>query len=218
VFLTAYYGLIRLADVRPGHRVLVHSAAGGVGSSLLQLGRLNGAVMVGVVGKTHKVEVAQSLGADVVIDKSKTALWAEAEKAAPDGYQIILDANGVSTLGDSYKHLAPTGRLVVYGFASMLPKKGGRPNWFKLAWDWLRTPRFNPMEMTGSNKNVMAFNLSYLFEQVELLSEGMEDLLRWCEEGKIKPPPVTSYALEDVAQAHKDIESGMTVGKLVLEP
>ena len=72
--------------------------------------------------------------------------------------------------------------------------------------------------MTGSNKNVMAFNLSYLFEQVELLSEGMEDLLRWCEEGKIKPPPVTSYALEDVAQAHKDIESGMTVGKLVLEP
>ena len=80
VFLTAYYGLIRLADVRPGHRVLVHSAAGGVGSSLLQLGRLNGAVMVGVVGKTHKVEVAQSLGADVVIDKSKTALWAEAKK------------------------------------------------------------------------------------------------------------------------------------------
>lgn len=218
VFLTAYYALVSLADVQAGQNVLVHSAAGGVGSSLLQLGRIKGARSVGVVGRSNKVEVAEKFGADVVIDKSTQDLWKVAKREAPEGYQVVLDANGVSTLGESYNHLAPTGRLVVYGFASMLPKKGGRPNWLKLAWDWLRTPRFNPLDMTTDNKSVMAFNLSYLFDHKEVLAKSMDQLLGWCYTGEIKPSPVTTYALEDVAQAHKDIESSLTVGKLVLKP
>lgn len=51
-----------------------------------------------------------------------------AERFAPDGYDVICDANGVSTLGESYKHLRRAGKLVVYGFHSMMPKSGGRPN------------------------------------------------------------------------------------------
>ena len=85
VFLTAYYALFELAHPRPGANVLVHSAAGGVGSALVQLGRIAGCRMVGVVGGSHKVETARALGADVVIDKCREDLWRAAEQAAPRG-------------------------------------------------------------------------------------------------------------------------------------
>lgn len=218
VFMTAYFGLLELAHPREGASVLVHSAAGGVGSALLQLGRIAGCRMVGVVGSTHKVEAARAMGAEVVIDKSQEELWPAAERASPGGYDVVLDANGVSTLRQSYRHLAPTGRLVIYGFHSMLPRQGGRPSWLKLAWDWLRTPRFDPLAMTGDNKSVLAFNLSYLFEKRDLLEEPMRRMLTWVEEGRITPLPVKRFGLEQVADAHQELESGTTVGKLVLVP
>lgn len=217
VYLTADYALFELARPRKGAKVLVHSAAGGVGGALLQLARTAGVETVGVVGRTEKVEAAKKLGATHVIDKSTQDLWAEAERIAPKGYDAVLDANGVSTLRASYKHLRPTGRLVIYGFHSMMRKDGpGTPSWPKLAADWVRTPRFNPLDMTNDNKSVMAFNLSYLFEEKHLLEEAMERLMRLVEEGKIEPPPTQTFKLEAVADAHRAIESGRTTGKLVL--
>ena len=64
----------------------------------------------------------------------------------------------------------------------------------------------------------MGFNLSYLFGEQELLERAMGELLQWVDEGKIQPSPITTYSLDEVAQAHRDIESGLTVGKLVLIP
>ncbi len=79
-------------------------------------------------------------------------------------------------------------------------------------------PRFNPLDMTNFSRSVLAFNLSYLFTEREVLAEGMAQLLGWLEAGDITAPPVTTYPFEDVAQAHRDIESGRTVGKLILVP
>ena len=216
VHLTAYYALFELVRLRPGMNILVHSAAGGVGGALLQLGKIAGCRMIGVVGGPHKVEPAMKLGADAVIDKSREALWPAAQRLAPGGYDVVLDANGVATLKESYRHVAAAGKLVVYGFHTMLPRQGGRPNYLKLAIDWLRTPRFNPLQLTGANKSVLAFNLSYLFDRTDLLREAMDRLLGWVAEGKIAAPPVTAYPLERVAEAHRALESGKTVGKLVL--
>ncbi len=218
VYMTAWFALFELAHPRRGAKVLIHSAAGGVGGALIQLAKLRGCEVVGVVGKPAKVASAQALGADHVIDKSTAPLWREAERLAPDGYDVILDANGVSTLGDSYAHLRRAGKLVVYGFHSMLPKTGGKPSWPKLALDWARTPRFNPMDMTDQSRSVLAFNLSYLFDRADLLAEGLADITGWLEAGSIVSPPVTTYPLADVARAHADIESGKTIGKLVLIP
>jgi NADPH:quinone reductase-like Zn-dependent oxidoreductase len=218
VYMTAWYALFELAHPRRGQTMLVHSAAGGVGGALVQLGKLAGCTVVGVVGGSHKVASATALGADHVIDKSKQDLWREAERIAPDGYDVILDANGVATLGQSYKHLRRAGKLVVYGFHSMMPKVGGKPNWPKLALDYVRTPRFNPLDMTNASHSVLAFNLSYLFDRVDLLREAMTQIEGWIAAGSVVPPPVVTYPLADVARAHADIESGRTVGKLVLVP
>jgi len=218
VFLTADYALFELAHPRAGQRLLVHSAAGGVGGALVQLGKIAGCEVVGVVGAPHKVEVARALGADHVIDKSATPLWPAAKRIAPDGYDVVLDANGVSTLGDSYRHLRSPGKLVIYGFHSMLPRQGGRPNLLKLAADWLRTPRFNPLALTGDNRSVLAFNMSYLFDERHILVESMTRMLAWIDDGKLVAPSVQTFKLDRVADAHRAIESGQTVGKLILTP
>lgn len=215
-FLTAHFALHALASVRPGATLLVHSAAGGVGSALVILGKRAGCRVVGVVGRTNKVETARALGCDVVIDKSTERLWERARREAPAGYDVVLDANGESTLKESYAHLGSPGRLIVYGFHSMLSTKGGWPNPLTLVRSWLRTPRFDPLRMTGENRSVLAFNLSYLFDRREILEEAMGELLAAVADGAIRPPTVRTFALADVAEAHRALESGRTVGKLVL--
>ena len=215
VFLTAWFMVHQQLHARPGDRWLVHSAAGGVGSALVQLGRLAGCEVVAVVGASHKVEAARAAGAAAVIDKSREALWGRARALAPSGYHAVFDANGVATLRESYRHLAPTGVLAIYGFHSMLPRDG-RVSWWKLARDWLRTPRFNPLDMTQSNRSVVAANLSFLQSESSRLREGMLWLWERFERGDLQPPAVTAFPLERAADAQRQIESGQTVGKLVL--
>ncbi len=216
VFLTAYHGLFQSIVVREGMNILVHSAAGGVGSALMQLGKIAHCRMTGVVGSSHKIDAVRDLGADFVIDKSRENLWDRAEGGCPDGFDIIFDGNGPSTLRQSYRHLAPTGKLVSYGFHSFFSKKGGVPNYFKMAFQYFRMPRWNPLNMTNENKSVISFNLSYLFHRADLLDEAMQDLLKWVAEGKIKPPKVQCFTYENVADAHRALESGTTVGKVIL--
>lgn len=216
VFLTAWYAVCELVHLRRGMRVLVHAAAGGVGGALLQIARNAGCEVVGVVGSSHKVETALALGAHAVIDKSREDLWRAAERLAPGGFHVICEANGPETLRGSYEHLAPTGRLVVYGFASMMSRGRDRPSLFRLARTYLKTPRFHPLRMTNENRGVLAFNLSYLFDEKELLQEAMTTLMRWLHEGAVRPLAVTSFPFDQVREAHRALESGQTVGKLVL--
>lgn len=217
VFLTAWFMVREQVMPKVGDIWLVHSAAGGVGSALCQLGRLAQCKVVGVVGSGHKRESALAMGATEVIDKSSQNLWQQAQYHSPKGYQAIFDANGVSTLKQSYGHLAPMGKLCIYGFASMLPHNG-KLNWIKMAFDWLRTPRFNPLHMTQSNKSVLAANLSFLSEHAVLLRTGMLELLELFANGDLTPSAITEFPLADAAKAQAFIESGKTVGKLVLIP
>lgn len=218
VFLTAWFMAHELSQSRAGERWLVHSAAGGVGSALTQLGRLAGCEVTGVVGNADKVPAARAMGCHHVIDKQAENLWQRAEQIAHDGYDAIYDANGVSTLRASYQHLAASGRLCVYGFASMLPRGRGLPNWPKLAWDWLRTPRFNPLELTRDNRSVIGCNLSFLSAQGPRLIRGMNWLLQHFEAGSLQPLPIRVFPLDQAAEAQRCIESGLSIGKLVLRP
>jgi NADPH:quinone reductase-like Zn-dependent oxidoreductase len=217
VFLTAWFMVHQQLHPRVGDTWLVHSAAGGVGSAIVQLGRLAGCRVIGVVGSAHKIDACRANGADEIIDKSRSDLWREAERLSPQGYQAIFDANGVATLARSYAHLAPTGVLAIYGFHTMLPRNG-RLNWLRLAWHWLRTPRFSPLRMTQENRSVIAANLSFLQAQAPRLREGMQWLLERFADGHLCPLPVETFPLARAADAQRRIESGASVGKLALLP
>lgn len=117
VAMTAYFAVMRQASpISPGDPVLVHSAAGGVGSMLVQMCKIQGWRVCAVVGSSHKTRACLDLGADCVIDKSRCDLWAQATSFAPGGFAAVFDANGVATLAQSWEHLAPCGKLIVYGF------------------------------------------------------------------------------------------------------
>jgi NADPH:quinone reductase-like Zn-dependent oxidoreductase len=124
---------------------------------LVQLAKAHKCKVVGVVGAAHKLELAESIGCDVVIHKANNPDWWKQVEAATGGFDAIFDANGVSTFKHSYEHLAPAGRLIVYGFHSMLPKEGsgGRLTpcqWVRMAYNYLRSPTFDPLDMVPANK------------------------------------------------------------------
>jgi NADPH:quinone reductase-like Zn-dependent oxidoreductase len=215
-FLTAWYALHELARLRPGRVVLVHSAAGGVGSALVQLAKRAGCRVIAVVGAPHKVGPARELGADVVIDKSSEDLWRAVEREAPAGCHVVLDANGSETLRQSYEHLCPTGRVIVYGFHSLLRRGSERLPLWRAAIGWLRVPRFDPFKMVDKNVGVLAFNLSYLFDELSLFGEAMAELGAALASGEIRCPTVTEVPFDEPARAHTLLHSGQTVGKVAL--
>ena len=215
-FLTAWYALHELARLRKGRVVLVHSAAGGVGGALVQLAKRAGCHVIGVVGAPHKVGPVKALGADVVIDKSSENLWRAVEKAAPAGCHVVLDANGSETLRQSYEHLCPTGRVIVYGFHSLLRRGSERLPLLRAAFGWLTVPRFDPFKMVDKNVGVLAFNLSYLFDEISLFSEAMAELGSSLASGEIRCPTVTEVPFDDPGRAHTLLHSGQTVGKVAL--
>lgn len=202
--------------------VLIHSAAGGVGSMIIQLCKVAGFhPIVAVVGASHKAAMCTELGATFVIDKSKDPdLWTEARRISPDGYVAIFDANGVSTLSDSYENLCKCGRLVVYGFHTNLPKVSDfiSPfSWARMLYDMFRMPRFDAMAMTLDSKGVLGFNLSFFADEKVLIEKYMKMIMDLVESGKLKVASVKVFPMQDVAQAHALIQSGQSVGKIVCE-
>mmetsp|Transcript_33563 Transcript_33563/g.67783 ORF Transcript_33563/g.67783 Transcript_33563/m.67783 type:complete len:263 (+) Transcript_33563:949-1737(+) len=195
--------------------------AGGVGGFLVQMSKILGlGPIVGVVGSPSKVEEAKALGCDIVIDKSSEDLWEAAEIAGPpNGYGTIMDANGISTLKESYNHLAPSGRLIVFGFHSNLPM--GRAilspiEWIRMAKKAAAMPMFDAMDCTVSNKSILGFNLSFFADEREVLSDMFDQILLWIERGRLFCPNVVQMGMDHVAEAHDLIQSGKSVGKIVL--
>lgn len=217
VFITAWYALHELSKLRPGNRVLVHSAAGGVGSALVIVAKRAGCHVVGVVSSERKVSAARDAGADVVVDASREDLWRAVEREAPDGFHVVLDANGGDTLKKSYRHVRSGGRLIVYGFHTLLRRGRDRLGIFRALLGILRTPTFKPLRMIDDNRSVHAFNLSYLFNETALFQEGITELFGALERGEIRPLPFTAVPFEDVRRAHELLHGGATTGKIVLE-
>jgi NADPH:quinone reductase-like Zn-dependent oxidoreductase len=198
---------------------LVHSAAGGVGSMLIQILKIQGfSPIVAVVRGAHKRSLCFQLGADHVIDKGACDLWQEASRISPSGYAAIFDANGIETLRDSYEHLSMCGSLVSYGFHSNLPRGSALlspTTWLQMIYDMARMPKFDPMALVLESKTVAGFNLSFFANETDLIDKYMKQIVDWVEAGQLKVDEVTVFDMKDVGRAHELIQSGKSVGKIV---
>lgn len=213
--LTAYYGLNHVAHAKHGEHVVIHSAAGGVGNAFMQQAHLLGCKTYGVVGSTAKVMVVQGKPEHLFV-KSKT-LWREIDSKAPKGFDIIFDANGVTTPREGLKRLRAGGRLIIYGFAELFPRGGGKPNWFKLVWGWLKIMRVNLLTLPSKNITIAGFNIVYLFEDKKLIQQALQDLLHLANLRKLRKPKVKIFDFGDVIDAHRYLESGKSIGRIVLK-
>jgi NADPH:quinone reductase-like Zn-dependent oxidoreductase len=128
----------------------------------------------------------------------------------------VFDANGAETLRQGYRHLAPTGRLIIYGFHTLLGRGSDRLNPLRALVGWCKIPRFDPLEMTDKNCGVFAFNLSYLFDEIAMFREAMSDLVSSLERGELHCPVVTEVPFNEVRRAHEMLHAGDTVGKIAL--
>lgn len=216
VFFTAYHALYQHIVLHPESTLLIHSAAGGVGTALVQLCNNAGHKTVGVIGSSHKREYLKQFNPDAIIDKSSEDLWEKAREFSPEGYDAIFDANGFTTLKDSYKHLKPTGKLLVYGSHDLFSKGKGRINYIKAGIGLLKLPRFKPNDLITDNKSIIGFNISYLFHHKKLIKQVTSNLINLLNKDELKPVPVTTFKYERLEDAHKLIESGKSVGKIVV--
>ncbi len=198
--LTAYYLLTLSGHLTPGESVLVHAAAGGVGTLAVQMAKLLGAGKVIATASTPaKLEFACSLGADVQIDYTREDVVAGVRAATNGkGADIILDGVGGEVFEASLRCLAAGGRLVVYGLASGQPVE------------------FNPVRLMRRNQSVIGFYLGHLMAQPEQLRPAIEAIAGWLAEEKLRLMIGHLFPLADAATAHRQLEARETTGKIVL--
>lgn len=147
--LTAWYGLMHLGALAPGQVALVHSAAGGVGLHALAMARATGATAIGTVGRPDKISLLETRGLEpkqVLVREARAfgeQLDAALAAVGATGFDVILDAIAGPFFLPALARLAPEGRHVLYGAADFMPK-GARPDWLRLAWQYLRRPGSTP--------------------------------------------------------------------------
>ncbi len=215
-YLTAYAALLGMARVRAGDVVLIHNLGGGVGLAALDLCRMQGATVIGTASG-WKHERLKAWGADVVIDyRRRDFEEAVLSHTAGKGVDIILDPIGGAYWGKDLRILRPMGKLICYGVSSL--SSGSRRSLLTLARWALRVPwlKFAPISLMNHNRGVMGLNLGHMWDEKERLKGWMLDLLRWAEEGHVRPRVDRTFPLEEAAEAHRYIEERRNLGKVVL--
>ncbi|MGW4356895.1 NADPH:quinone oxidoreductase family protein [Nocardia sp. NPDC004582] len=201
-YQTGWFGLHRRAALRPGETLLVHAAAGGVGSAAVQLGKAAGARVIGVVGGPEKAEYARELGADIVIDR-RTQDFVEIVKAATDnrGADVIYDPVGGDTYARSTKCVAFEGRILVVGFA------GGE----------IQTAALN--HALVKNYSIVGLHWGlYNAHDRAAVAHCHRELTRLAADGAIRPLVSERLALADLADGVQRLADGKTVGRVVYTP
>ncbi len=199
--LTAWHLLHSCHQTRPGDTVVVHSAAGGVGLSAIQIARAAGARVIGTVSSESKAALAREYGANDVINYATSDFSAEVMKLTDRrGANLILDAVGKPTFEKGLACLAPMGHLVLYGRA------GGPPD------------PLNVFRLFEKSTKVSGFMLNQAHTGAEQWRRGIEDSFRLMKAGKLKLLIGKTFPLADAAEAHRFMESRASVGKLILKP
>jgi NADPH:quinone reductase-like Zn-dependent oxidoreductase len=213
-YLTAYHSIFTMGNMLPGDRVLIHGAAGGVGIAAVQLAKARGLRIFGAAGP-DKQETLRKLGVDHAIDHDKENFVDVVRKFAPDGIEMVMDPIGGRSFSRSYECLGSTGRLVIYGFSTVVTKDGKR-HLFGSAKALLETPRFHPLRLFAKNVSVIGVNLSGLQARPALMRSQMADLFQLYAAGKIKPMVGKKFPMVDVAAAHQFIHDRKNIGKVVM--
>jgi NADPH2:quinone reductase len=199
-YLTALHGLRDRADLRPGERLLVLGAAGGVGIAAVQLGKLMGAEVIAVASTGEKRAYAATHGADRVLDSTPEG-WRDRLKAAcgGGGPDVVFDPLCGPLFEPAFRSLAWRGRHLVVGFV------GGMPSL-----------RVNLPLMKGAALVGVDVRQFALFER-DKASAGIEELIAWAGEGRLVPAVGRRFAFADFAAAMEHAHGGRGLGKTVVE-
>jgi NADPH:quinone reductase len=234
-YMTAYQLLHRMAKVKSGETVLVHGAAGRVGTAVLELGAVAGVRLYGTCSARDRVAV-ERLGA-VAIDYRNEDFLARVRQLTGDGVDVVLDGIGGAISPRSFRALRPGGRLVVYGHHAMLAQ--GRKSWRGWGAWYAATAGVALWGLLDPRRRVFAYRIQKLRDSRQLLPvagrrparlvgggprnpkwfrEDFLALLELLRADKIHPIVAERLPLADARRAHELLEQSASVGKLVLVP
>jgi len=201
-YQTGWLGLHHRAHLQPGETLLVHAAAGGVGSAAVQLGKAAGARVIGVVGGPEKAQVARTLGADVVVDRhTDDFVQVVKDVTGGRGADVVYDPVGGDSYQRSTKCIAFEGRILVVGFA------GGQ----------IQSAALN--HALVKNYSILGLHWGlYLTKNPALVRVCHEELSKLASAGVVKPLVSERLALDGVADGLQRLADGTTVGRVAYVP
>ncbi|MEV7722535.1 NADPH:quinone oxidoreductase family protein [Streptomyces sp. NPDC088184] len=201
-YQTGWFGLHRRAHLRAGETLLVHAAAGGVGSAAVQLGKAAGATVIGVVGGPEKAKTATGLGCDLVIDRHGEDIVAAVKQATGGrGADVVYDPVGGDAYAKSVKCVAFEGRVIVVGFASGV----------------IPTPALN--HALVKNYSIVGLHWGlYNTKDPAAVRACHDELTRLAERGAIKPLISERVGLTGAADAVQRVADGASTGRIVVLP
>ncbi|HVH22694.1 MAG TPA: NADPH:quinone oxidoreductase family protein [Pseudonocardia sp.] len=197
-YLTMHFGLVRRGGLRAGETVLVHGAAGGIGTAAVQLAAALGARVIAVTSSSDKAAVAKAAGADEVVP-ADGFLAGVKELTGGTGVDLVVDPVGGDRFTDSLRSLRPEGRLLVIGFT------GGE----------IPTVRVNRLLLNNTSVVGVGWG-AFWTPRPEYLQEQWADMVPLLRDGRIAPPIGHVYPLAEAAAALTDIDERRAAGKILL--
>jgi NADPH:quinone reductase-like Zn-dependent oxidoreductase len=217
VYITAHHMLFRIARIRGGEHVLVHMAAGGVGTAVLQLCRTVEGVVTYGTASARKHDYVREHGCDHPIDyHTQDYVEAVRKLTGGRGVDVVLDALGARDWKRGYDLLAPAGMLVAFGMANV--NKGGKRRMLHVLTQVVQIPRFSPFKLMSDNRAVAGVNVGHLWSELGMLQGTLESIVALYREGRIRPHVHRAFAFSEAAEAFGELEYGRNVGKVLLKP
>lgn len=213
--VTAYYMAEYLCSIHKDDKVLVHAAAGGVGTILIQLAKRKGATVFAKVGDDKKVELVKKLGADHVINYKSTNYEDEIKKILK-GSKLDMSFNPASgsTFKADLRLLGSGGRLALFGASEMSSKFGI----FSMINFARKMIMLSPIGLIMHSKNILGINMLRIADDKPMvLKECLEQVIKLYNEKALIPQSGGVYPIEKMAEAHTALESGKTTGKLIVK-
>jgi NADPH:quinone reductase-like Zn-dependent oxidoreductase len=220
-YATAWAAAMVMGGLRAGDTLLVHSAAGGMGTTATQIGRNAGARVIGIASATkHNAVLAN--GADEVIDYRAADVVSEVMRLTGDkGVDVILDPLGPTSFRRSYRMLRPGGRLIVYGLSEI---QTGEHRSLPRALSALArlpfstTPWWKSAGVLNENKGVFGLNLYHWWKAEKDMSRLLQPIAERLAQGSIRPVVSSRFPFSRAAEARRYLQERRNVGKVVLTP
>lgn len=211
-YCTAYYCAAEMVNLFEGDKVLIHSAAGGVGTALMQYAQYKGCEIFATTGSEAKVQLLKDMGAHHVLNTANNDFedWVDGLTKG-DGVDVIFDAVGASFIRKGIASLAHGGRIVCYGAADMSDSK----NIFYRLSKALQFGIYHPAQFMLSSKALIGVNMLRIADhKPDTLKRCLENVVRLYNEGVFKPSEGKIFKAEEIAEAHNYLESRQSTGKV----
>lgn len=216
-FSTAYHAIHNTGLVLPGSKVLIHAAAGGVGLSAIQLAKLAECEIFGTAGSDKKLDLIREWGVEHPINYTQDDFVEKVKEITNgEGVDIILDSIGGSYIKKGISILRPHGRLVAFGVSS-ISDRDKLSNILKVLPEVASMVTLNSITMLKGSKGIYGVNMKALGDRPEVIKYSMDKVMELFAQKKIKTVVSKVYDWSEIAQAHEELESRRSTGKIIMK-